>query len=88
MSVMESRVAAVADRVYARAFAIMVRHDGGSDGVDEVDELIALAGHDAHILGRVRDRFELLLHERPTSDHARRALAVVTAAWIAAIEAA
>jgi len=69
------------DRVYARTWAVTTRgNDGGG-----VEELLALANGDAHVLGRVRDRLELLRSQRPLSEHVLRALRLITEAWVTAI---
>ena len=72
------------DRVYARTIAVTTRdNDAGA-----VEELLDFARRDAHVLGRVRDRVQLLQFERPWSDVSATALRLVTRAWISAIEAA
>jgi len=72
------------DRVYARTIAATLRDNEAL----AVEELLKLARRDAHVLGRVRDRIELLRCERPASELPASALRLVTRAWISAIEAA
>jgi hypothetical protein len=71
------------DRVYARTFAITAR---GNETAGATKELLVLANGNPHVLGRVRDRFELLRIEQPVSDHVARALRLVTEAWVEAIQ--
>jgi hypothetical protein len=72
----------LADRVYARTFAVATQ----GDDTAAVHELLNLAHGDAHLLGRVRDRFEMLQSERPLSEAVARALRLVTQTWVLAIE--
>jgi hypothetical protein len=70
--------------VLARAFALV---DDRRDGTDDraVTDLVAAAGGNAHVLGRVRDRCELVAREQPRLASATVVLDLVTEAWIAAI---
>jgi len=74
----------IIDEVLARAFALV---DDGRTGTDDraVADLVAAAGGNAHVLGRVRDRCELVVREQPRLAGATVALELVTEAWIAAI---
>jgi len=69
------------DRIYARTFALASR----ANVDDAIEELLTLAQHNPHLLGHVRDRFEGLRSQRPTSEPITRALHLVTETWIRSI---
>lgn len=73
------------DRVYARAFALTVR---GGPTEDSIADLMSLAEHDPHLLGAVQRRLARLADENRGEEHADRAVALATYAWLRAIAAA
>lgn len=73
------------DRVYARAFALTVR---GAWAEGSVAELMDLAEDNPHLLGAVQRRLTRLADENRGEEHADRAVALTTYAWLRAIAAA
>lgn len=72
-------------KVYARAFALTVRH-APSEAAAHV--LVEFARRDPHVLGRARDDLVRLAREHRESAHTDRAVALATLAWLTAIAAA
>ncbi|HLG01889.1 MAG TPA: hypothetical protein VI916_15615 [Acidimicrobiia bacterium] len=84
MAVIQYERIGLTDRVYARSIGLATR--GTSEGA--VNELMFLSNGDAHLLGQVQYRLELLTAENPGALGPEGALRLVTDALLRAIAAA